>query len=389
MGIIKKNPNEINYVGGKKHWTDVIKNTGPADALIWRQPEEDFNNNSTLVVMPGEVALFVNGGIIEQVFDESGTYTLSTENYPFISRLKNQFSSGVSRYNCVVYFVRTNHSQEILWGTSSPLQIRDKYLGIVTKIKARGSYRVQVEDALAFMEKLAGSGNTEIGPEDLDRYFTNEFQGLIRNTLTNVLNEVTYELIEIEKDTSKLSKQLEQDVQKIMQPYGLKCIRFVIASMEVDDDELRRKYDDKGIELMNQLRQAKIDNDIINSMGDNYTRRETAQILHELANNPSGGGLASAGAGVGMGMAATNVFANMANTFMSPINSNPNIQVTPAADPKPTGRFGVKTEEEPKTEKTDSDDEMAKLSKLKKMLEKGLISQSQYDAKVEEILSRM
>ena len=36
MGIIKKNPNEINYVGGKKHWTDVIKNTGPADALIWR-----------------------------------------------------------------------------------------------------------------------------------------------------------------------------------------------------------------------------------------------------------------------------------------------------------------------------------------------------------------
>ena len=389
MGIIKKNPNEINYVGGKKHWTDVIKNTGPADALIWRQPEEDFNNNSTLVVMPGEVALFVNGGIIEQVFDESGSYTLSTENYPFISRLKNQFSGGVSRYNCVVYFVRTNHSQEILWGTSSPLQIRDKYLGIVTKIKARGSYRVQVEDALAFMEKLAGSGNTEIGPEDLDRYFTNEFQGLIRNTLTNVLNEVTYELIEIEKDTSKLSKQLEQDVQKIMQPYGLKCIRFVIASMEVDDDELRRKYDDKGIELMNQLRQAKIDNDIINSMGDNYTRRETAQILHELANNPSGGGLASAGAGVGMGMAATNVFANMANNFMSPMNSNPNIQVTPAADPKPTGRFGVKTEEEPKAEKSDSDDEMAKLSKLKKMLEKGLISQSQYDAKVEEILSRM
>ena len=124
-------------------------------------------------------------------------------------------------------------------------------------------------------------------------------------------------------------------------------------------------------------------------MGDNYTRRETAQILHELANNPSGGGLASAGAGVGMGMAATNVFANMANTFMSPINSNPNIQVTPAADPKQTGRFGVKTEEEPKAEKSDSDDEMAKLSKLKKMLEMGLISQSQYDAKVEEILSRM
>ena len=95
MALFNKNPNETAYVGGKKHWTDVIKNSGSGELLIWRQPEEDFNTNSTLVVMPGEEAIFIKGGVIEQVF-ENGTYKLSTENYPFISRLRNAFSGGIS-----------------------------------------------------------------------------------------------------------------------------------------------------------------------------------------------------------------------------------------------------------------------------------------------------
>ena len=86
MSLFGRNPNEKFYNGEKKHWTDVIKNSASGELLIWRQPEEDFNTNSTLVVMPGEQAIFIKEGNIEQVF-ENGTYRLSTENYPFISRL--------------------------------------------------------------------------------------------------------------------------------------------------------------------------------------------------------------------------------------------------------------------------------------------------------------
>ena len=81
MGLFDRNPNEVAYTGGKKHFADVIKNSGPGDLLIWRQPEEDFNTNCTLIVMPGEEAIFIKGGTIEQTFD-NGTYKLSTENYP-------------------------------------------------------------------------------------------------------------------------------------------------------------------------------------------------------------------------------------------------------------------------------------------------------------------
>lgn len=173
---IFKNVNESAYVGGRKHWTDVIKNSGAPNMLIWRQPEEDFNTNSTLVVMPGEEAIFVNGGIIEQVFD-NGTYKLNTDNYPFISRLKNMFSGGVSTFNCVVYFVRKTHSMEILWGTSSPIQVRDKLLGISTKIRARGAYKIQVSNPSQFLTKLVGNTAAYVEQQEiLDKFLPTNFK---------------------------------------------------------------------------------------------------------------------------------------------------------------------------------------------------------------------
>ncbi len=50
MDLFSKNPNEELYTGGKKHFADVIKNTGPGELLIWLNGEEDFNTNSTLIV---------------------------------------------------------------------------------------------------------------------------------------------------------------------------------------------------------------------------------------------------------------------------------------------------------------------------------------------------
>ena len=188
MSLFGKNPNETAFAGGKKNWAEVIKNSGPGNLLIRRQPEEDFNTNSTLIVMPGEEAIFIKGGTIEQTFD-NGTYKLSTENYPFISRLRNAFTGGISTFNCVVYFVRKAHSMEILWGTTSPIQVRDKLLGIATKLRARGSYKIQVGNPQKFLTKLLGNNVDTLDQQELlDEYFANEFQSKIKASITRALN---------------------------------------------------------------------------------------------------------------------------------------------------------------------------------------------------------
>lgn len=53
----------------KKHWADIIKNSGNGELLIWKQPEGDFNTNSKLIVMHGEQAIFIKGENVERIFE--------------------------------------------------------------------------------------------------------------------------------------------------------------------------------------------------------------------------------------------------------------------------------------------------------------------------------
>ncbi|MCM1190311.1 MAG: SPFH domain-containing protein [bacterium] len=386
MALFQKNPNETAFAGGKKHWTDVIKNTGPGNLLIWRQPEEDFNTNSTLIVMPGEEAIFIKGGTVEQTF-ENGTYKLSTENYPFISRLRNAFSGGISTFNCVVYFVRKAHSTEIRWGTDSPIQVRDKLLGIATKLKARGSYKVQIDNPVKFLEKLVGSNIPFQREEDLSKYFVNEFQSKIKSVIARAVNESDTELLGIDARLDEFSETIEPFMQETVENYGLKCIKFVVSAIDIDDDELRRKYDEIGMDAIAKLRNAQADKAAMGVLGDDWARLQAANILSDLANNQAAGGVAAAGAGVGMGIGAANIFGSMAQQMFAPMNAN-NLQPQQQAAPAPSGRFTQKGAE-PAAPSAAAEDPIAVLSKLKQMLDAGLIEQSEYDVKKQEILSRM
>jgi len=385
MALFNKNPNESAYVGGKKHWADVIKNSGSGDLLIWRQPEEDFNTNSTLIVMPGEEAIFIKGGVIEQIFD-NGTYKLSTENYPFISRLRNAFTGGISTFNCVVYFVRKAHSMEILWGTSSPIQVRDKLLGIATKLRARGAYKIQIDNPQKFLTKLLGNNiSSQAQQELLDDYFANEFQSKIKSSITRALNETQTELLGIEARIEEFTETVEPFLGEVFEDYGLKIIKFSIAALDIDDDELRRRYDEIGMDAIAKMRNAQADKGVMDVLGNDWGRQQAANILGTVAANPGSGGVAAAGAGLGMGVAAGGVFGNMAQQMFMPMQQ----QSPPPAAPQPSGRFTQKSADTPVTPNGGTDDPVTTLKKLKDMLDLGLIEQAEFDAKKAEIMSRM
>ncbi len=367
MGLFKKNPNETAFFEGKKHWVDVIKNSGSGDLLIWRQPEEDFNTNSTLIVMPGEEAIFVNKGVIEQVF-ENGTYKLSTDNYPVISRLRNAFSGGISTFNCVVYFVRKTHSVEIKWGTDSPIQVRDKVLGIATKLRARGAYKIQVENSAKFLETLIGNNIRYEIQEEINRFFISQFQSKIKSTVAKELSASETEVLGIDARLDEFSELIQPKVDEILSANGLKCVSFAIAAIDIDDENgLREKYDQIGMSQIETIKGAQAQKVALDTLGINWAQQQSAEVLKAMASNP-GNGAVDFGAELGMGVAAAGVFGKMAKQMF-----NPNI--APNFDSKET--------------KTSNDDPLEKLTKLKKMLDSGLIEQSEYDAKKAEILKSM
>ncbi len=376
MSIFKKNANEAAYVGGKKHSADVIKNSASGDLLIWRQPEEDFNTNSTLIVMPGEEAIFVKGGKVEQVF-ENGTYKLSTENYPFISRLRTAFTGGISTFNCVVFFVRKADSRELRWGTETPIQVRDKVWGVRTDVKARAVYKVRIENPAKFLEKLVGNNTDWEFQGDLDYYFAGEFQGKIKSAVSKYLNALNQELIGIDAYMDELSEQIQPFIDEALSDYGLKCVKFTLAALDVDNT----KYDqiDKSqVELITRQRGYQADKSGLDILGNDWARVQGVGILKDLANNQSDGSAAAVGAEIGMGIGAASAFGTIAQQTFTPVtNSYPNApaQAAPQQAPQPA----AKQEADP----------MEVLTKLKKMLDAGLIEQSEYDSKKAEILSKM
>lgn len=388
MALFGKNPNEVAYTGGKKHWADVIKNTGPGELLIWRQPEEDFNTNSTLIVMPGEEAIFIKGGNIEEVFG-NGTYKLSTENYPFISRLRNAFTGGISTFNCVVYFVRKEDSQEIRWGTETPIQVRDKVWGIRTDARVRGAYKVRIENPAKLLEKLIGNNVPYQFQEELNKYFESEFQGKIKSAISKFLNGLEQELIGIDAYMDELSEQIEPYIDEVVQDYGLKCVKFSLAGLDIDNSKYD-EIDQSQIASISKVKLAQGDKGVMDVLGEDWGRQQAANILGVLARNPGAGGVGAMGAGMGMGVAAGSVFGNMANQMFAPMNQQAPQQPAQPSQPTPSGRFAPKgsgTAQSSSQEPTE--DPMETLGKLKKMLDAGLIEQAEYDAKKAEVLSRM
>ena len=382
MPLFGRNPNEAAYAGGKKHWADVIKNSGSGELLIWRQPEEDFNTNSTLIVMPGEEAIFIKGGTVEQVFD-NGTYKLSTENYPFISRLRNAFTGGISTFNCVVYFVRKADTAEIKWGSETPIQVRDKVWGIRTDARVRGAYKLRIENPVKFLEKLIGSNIGSQSQTEIEKYFSNEFQGRIKTAISRFLNSLEQELIGIDAYMADLSEQIEPYIDEIVQDYGLKCVRFSLAGLDIDITKYDA-IDESQIASITKMKLAQGDKAAMDILGDNWGKQQAANILGTLAANPGAGGVAAAGAGLGMGMAAGGAFGAMAQQMFAPMNNSQ--QQTQQQVPQRSSRFVQQSAVSLSTQK---EDPMEVLGKLKKLLDAGLIDQAQYDAKASEILSRM
>ena len=352
MGLFSnRNDNESAYVGGKKHWVDVIKNSGEGDLLIWRQPEEDFNTNSTLIVMPGEEAIFVKGGVIEQTFT-NGTYKLETQNYPFISRLRSAFSGGVSTFNCVVYFVKTAHSQEIDWGTMSPIQYYDDTFGNLN-IKSYGAFKIHITNPSVFLTKLIGNNVEFETQQGLKKYFANEFQMHIVNSLSQTLDnlkgsgKVVFETV---RNTVEIAKSIEPHISDIISSYGLALDSFSVASCKAisDDPEIQKMITDRAR---------------MNYIGHNWAAQQQVDIMKNMSNNPGSGGIASMGAGIGMGFAAGGVFGNMGQqTLQGQTIANPTMSGNPT---------------------------MEKLKQLKEMLDLGLISQADFDSKKSELLSQM
>lgn len=302
MALIPKNPNEALYVGGKKHFQDVIKNRGAAEALIYREPEEDFNNNSTLIVEPGEQAVFVKNGQVAAVFPE-GSHILSTDNYPFLTRLKTMITGGISKYNCIILFVRRTTSREILWGDS--LSLVDPLRNILTEFGVNGAYRVTVEDPNKLIASLPVFARDfwSLTGDVLPDYCSRQFLGTIKSELGKMLLQSEEDLRNAATHLTEYSGMLFPGIADILSKFGLKLLSFSISALEMHRDENRKRLEEA------LARKAEM-----GILGSDWDKIQAVDVLKGYSQNPGPGGMVG---GIGAGMAAVPLLNRMMRGFSS------------------------------------------------------------------------
>lgn len=380
MGLFHKNPNEAYFAGGSKNVMESIQRQNDTGTLIYLDPRQDFNTNSVITVAPNEQVIFIKNGEFYGTLP-SGRHEVKTENYAVLSRIRNMLTGGISTFSCQVYHVQTNE-QKIDWGTSTPIEIQDFFLGggvvgVPTLIRGAAAFRVRFninedDDASkkAFMRLMGDKSTYTV--TDLGIMFEAEIAQKISSTVGKTLEGISRQ-----RSINAISSQLE-DFASVLKPnfdelfvdYGLELVNFSFYNLNIDETDERKKYLDRLIAAAHT---------------GSYDKAVQQELLKDVAVNPGAGGVASAGAGLGMGMAAGNAFAQMATTAFS----NPQ----PQQPPQPQGfggqgRFGTggAPQQQPVSAQPDP---MESLSKMKQMLDAGLIKQEQYDAKVAEIMSRL
>ena len=390
-----------NKAPGQKHsLIEVIKYDGPNDVLIWKFPNEDFNTNTQLIVGPSQEAIFVKGGQVLGRFI-SGTYTLSTKNYPFIRSLVGLVTGGVSPFSCVVYYVNKVVSMGIDWGTDTPISMVDPIYRVPVDIRSYGDFSLQVENGQKLMEKLVGQ-TQGYSHQEVQQFFSNLMATQVRGVISGTMMERGLSPIGIDAYLPDMSAAAAERIRPIFEPYGMSVNHFTIAAItapELDtikqkarDLQEHRMETDVGVEDKRKYAQAQAFEN--RELGINEQQKMVGRAMETLASNP--GPVMGAGGGMPFpGMVGGNIVqpsaAGTAEMARLLLNQQPAQQpMQDYSGTMPGGGMpgtGMMEEAAPQPAAQESFEQRAK--KIKFLLDNGMITQEQYQEKLAQLMNEI
>lgn len=325
----------------KKQFIDVIQWTETeAGTLAFRYPMEgmEIQNGAQLVVRDTQFAMFANEGKVADTFGP-GTFTLTTRTLPVLTYLQNWDKAFESPFKSDVYFFSLREQTNQTWGTASPITVRDSEFGAV-RIRANGIYSYKIKDPETFWTKLSGTS---------DRYTVSDLEGQLRATILTAiaafLGSSGTAFLDMAARQQVFSDSLKEAILPAFLDYGLELRTFLVQSLSLPE------------EVQQHL-------DRMSSMGmfkdmARYTAFQAADSLSTAAANP--GGAAAAGVGLGAGVALGQVMAGG------------------LANAAPKAEMGTATVTDP----------FAALERLGELLQKGILTQAEFDAKKAELLQQI
>ncbi len=322
----------------KRQLRSVIQWENPAPGSLfvrWTDNGDEIKNASKLIVGPGQGCIFVYEGKVEGVYAQEGMIELQTANIPFVTTISRFMQAFVSEHKVGIYFFRTTQVLNQKWGTPSLIKYEDPKYKFPVGLRAFGNYSLRISDPAAFFKGIVG-GTDPFTVEQVRE----PINARLVQPLTDYLATGKYTYTEIDVHREEIAQGLSTKFAAEFAALGFELTDFRIEGTSFDEDTMRR---------INRIADMSAEAQAAEAAGVSFAQMQQLAAMRDAAKNEGAGGMAMA-MGVGMG------FGGVAQQTAT----------QPAAD-----------------------DPALKLKKIKGLLDQGLITQEEFDAKKKEILAQI
>ncbi len=251
------------------------------DIMVARVPQQgtgEFKLGSQLVVQESQVAAFFRDGRRLDVF-KAGRHTLTTANLPLLGGLISLPFGGTSPSRAFVCFVATKTFVNLGWGTPTPVMFRDAEFRMVS-LRAHGSYSIRVRDPNVFLDTIVGTRGVET---------TFALEDFFRTVIVSRLNEEIASrmksILDLAGTYGAIALGVKQAVRDDFGQYGVELVDLLVEAITVPPDVQKMLDRATGVAAQDT---------------DKYRAIAAADALRDAAQNTGGAGV-GVGAGLGLG----------------------------------------------------------------------------------------
>ncbi len=331
------------FDGIKRQLRSVIEWTNPrADILFsqWTDNGDEIKNASKLIVGPGQGCIFVYEGRVKAVITKACMIDLKTDNVPFWTTISKFMQFFESEHKVGIYFFKTSKILDQKWGTTSAIKYEDPKYKFPVGLRAFGNYSYRISQPQDFFVNVVGSQSD---------FFCDDFRKVISARIippiSDFLAESRFTYTDIDANRNEIAMGLNETLTEVFGKLGFEITDFRIEGTSFDDETLKR---------INRIADLTAEAQAAKAVGLDYASIQQLEAMREAARNEGGAAGIGVGLGAGMGLGQS-----MAQAFHN-------------TQPQPVHQT--------------IDDPMAKLEKLKKMVEANLITQEEYATKKQQIL---
>lgn len=404
MGFIKA---AVDSLGGSfaDQWLDFYgpkQNVSPTAALIPAVPQgtnagrgenykgsENIISNGSKIMVPDNMGLItIQDGQITGCIVEAGAYIFNSDDpnsksfFGGNGILSSTISQSWERFKYggqpgtqqLAFYVNLKEIPNNAFGTQSEIYWDDAFLNTQVGAMTRGTYTLNIVDPLLFVKNFVPVSYLQPNAPifdfaDMDNpaatQLFNEVVGTLGSAFSNYTNDPNKgnRINKIQSDQVGFGQAMAQAVEQAYQwesSRGLKIVKTAIISIEYDEDTKQLLKDVKRADSLSGAR------------GNAFLQQSVARGMQAAGEN--GGGASMAVMGMGM-----NAAGGMMQGMQQPVNGgNPFIGIN--------NQQQNVNNQSVQPEQSSAIDPYAELTKMKQLLDAGVISQADFDVKKAQIL---